>query len=338
MTGKMPQQEALKIKEKFYRRGMLLAATTMAYSMAMEDDEAYKNATPRERYYYWFVRVPGLDEPLRIRIPFEAGLMFKAIPEALFQVGKGTEGGKEALRGIAATATQSVPGGSPPLPPPLTAFIEATTGISTFTWKPIVDARLKKLDPEEQYRLQTTEAAKLLGRATGVSPLHLDNFISKFTGQVGPAVLSLMNPMLRAMQNETEGPVEGRASNTPLVGSLFQANDAPGVVNNAYEAVREWEARAATFKKYVEEGKKEKAKEYSEQYAREIMLVKSGGIGAKFDAEMNKLTKIRREIESAPESRFSPERKRELLNNLRQAQIRHAENLQKQARNQSLAF
>jgi hypothetical protein len=48
--GQMPYSEQLKIKEKLYARGMMLAVGTMAYAALMSDDEAYKRAKPEERY------------------------------------------------------------------------------------------------------------------------------------------------------------------------------------------------------------------------------------------------------------------------------------------------
>jgi hypothetical protein len=313
----------------------------------MEDDEAYKNASPRDRYYYWFMRVPGLDEPLRVRIPFEAGVLFKAIPEMLYQVGSGTEQGKPAIKGLAMAASQSIPGGWPPLIggiPAVAAVAEAATGVSLFTGKPIELARLQHLAPQERYKANTTEAAKALSQLTAalptptVSPLHIENFISKFTGNVGPALLSLLNPMLKMMHDETAGAIEGRASNAPLFGSLFQPNDGPGVVNAAYEAVNEWKMHAATFKDFEDKGQAANAKAYAEKYAREIMLGRPNSIGTKFTTEMNKLTKLQRAIEDAPEHVMSPARKRELLNNLKRQQIRQSEDVRKATESQSLAL
>ena len=83
----------LDIQSKFVRRGIGMAVMTMLYAALMEDDEAYKNATPEQRLANWFVRVPGLDEPVRIPIPFEYGLLFKAIPEAVVNVAFGTDEG-----------------------------------------------------------------------------------------------------------------------------------------------------------------------------------------------------------------------------------------------------
>jgi hypothetical protein len=55
--------------------------------LMMQDDESYENANPEERYGNWFVRIPGLEEPLRIPIPFELGLIGKALPEGIYRFG-----------------------------------------------------------------------------------------------------------------------------------------------------------------------------------------------------------------------------------------------------------
>jgi hypothetical protein len=83
--GKMPFNDQLRIREKMMQRGAFMAVASLAYAAIMQDDEAYKNANPDQKYGNWFIRVPGLDEPIKLPVPFEIGYIFKALPEAVLQ-------------------------------------------------------------------------------------------------------------------------------------------------------------------------------------------------------------------------------------------------------------
>jgi hypothetical protein len=313
---------------------VILGAASLAYAAAMQNNDAYKNASAYQRYYYWFIPMAGLDEPLRIRIPFEAGVMFKAIPEMLFQLATGAEDAKEATKGLGSAAWNSWPFN---LPPAFNAFIEQTTGISTFSGKPLESAALQKLDPQLRYNAYTTETAKQVGAMLGMSPIKIEALVNNFTSGTGIALLSMMDPMIHAMQAEpVAGPVAGTASSTPIFGRLFQPSDASGPISEAYAAITDFQQRAATLKNLMDKGHGEEAQRYATQYAREIML---GGKPSKaLSTQMSKWRKIENAIREAPESRLSPERKQELLKNLRRAELQYASSFRAATASKALAF
>ena len=155
-TGKMPFNERLKIQQKLLQRGGLLAASTLAYTAAMQDDEAYKNATPEQKYGNWFVRIPGVDEPIRIPVPFEIGYIFKAIPEALYNSMVNEHGDEEAVKAFKQILLQTIPGGtSYGIPQAAKPLIEFGLGKSFYTGRDILTAHEKSLLPEEQDRKST---------------------------------------------------------------------------------------------------------------------------------------------------------------------------------------
>jgi hypothetical protein len=84
--GKMPFNDQLRIREKMMQRGAFMAVASLAYAAIMQDDEAYKNANPDQKYGNWFIRVPGLDEPIKLPVPFEIGYIFKALPKQYLTV------------------------------------------------------------------------------------------------------------------------------------------------------------------------------------------------------------------------------------------------------------
>jgi hypothetical protein len=68
LTGKLPFDKRLKIQEKLITRGALMFGASLAYAAMMQDDEAYKNATPEQKYGNWFIRISGIDEPIKFTV------------------------------------------------------------------------------------------------------------------------------------------------------------------------------------------------------------------------------------------------------------------------------
>ncbi|NDD53440.1 hypothetical protein EBZ39_06120, partial [bacterium] len=309
MQGKMPFAQKLNQKSKFWTRGMLMTACTLAYAAMMDDDEAYENAGP-EKYSNWFVRIPGMDEPLRIPIPFEVGTIFKAIPEATIDMIKGGEDAKKAVKGMQRLLMQSVPGDIPTFMKP---GIEVMTNYSFYNDQPIVSRREQQFLPAEQYRESTTEFAKFLGSVAGVSPIKVDYFIRGHMGSLGIATMQAMNFM--ALDKPDVEPPTGRASTLPIVGALFQPKDASGSVEVFYETADRLDKTKATFNKMVTEGRSEDAAKFAQENSRELALV---DLTASIKKELDELAAMRRLV---LQSALSGPEKRERMDDIRRAQI-----------------
>ena len=151
IRGNMTLDEKLKIRDKIIKRGMLLAGATMFYSAMMQDDDTYKNALPEQKYNNFFVPFPGVDEKVRIPIPFEAGILFKSVPEALINYMYGHD--KDAAAGMRQAILKLIPAGeSYGVPQILLPGVEAGLGKSFYTGRDILSNYEKQLLPEEQYR------------------------------------------------------------------------------------------------------------------------------------------------------------------------------------------
>ena len=314
--GRMPYEERLDIKNKFVRRGIGMAVMTMLYAALMEDDEAYKNATPEQRLANWFVRVPGLDEPVRIPIPFEYGLLFKAIPEAVVNVAFGTDEGAPIAKGLATLAWQSVPNLTPQVGKP---FIELATGKDLFTGADVETARMQRLDPTERFKDDTTELAKVLSSVgQGVlSPVQIDQFVRGVGTQLAVAVMSAANPILR--DPNTPPSPEMKASKLPVVGSLMQPNDGNRVIDYVYEQMGKAEQARNTYNKLMEEGRDAEAERYINREAGRIALSDSV---ADFRKEMKDIRDAEEAIKRDPD--MTSEQKRDELTELRKLKLQIA--------------
>jgi len=327
VTGKASQAEKLRLQSKLLTRGALMFGTSLAYAAAMQDDEAYQNATPDQKYGNWFIRIPGFDEPLKLPIPFEVGYIFKALPEALYNAAVNDRGGEDAAAAFKAILRNTIPGGSSmlqvsgwpvgvPIPQAIKPAIETILGKSMYTGRDILSTKEQRLRPEEQFRENTSELSKMFGGATGLSPIKLDALINGYTGSVGLAILQMGN--LAFSSNESPEKAVKRLSDMPVVGGVFQANDAGHIINSTYERLREAEQVKASVTDLLGKGEKAKAMALLQEKGNEYALASTSSW---FQSAMQKLTQYETAVRASDKT---PEEKRELLDKIRQQKIKLA--------------
>ena len=332
LSGNLPFNERLKIQEKLLTRGLMLAGTTLAYTAAMQDDEAYKNATPDQKYGNWFIRVAGFDEPVKLPIPFEVGYIFKALPEAMYNIMKNEHGSDEAFKAFNQILLQLIPGGTsmatvnygrakipvtPPIPQALKPGIEMALGKSFFTGRDTLTAHEQTLMPEAQFRENTSEIAKMLGSALKVSPIAIEQLVSGYTGTMGLAFLQALSMGVPAQQSPAQA--VKRWSDLPVVGGAFQPNDAGGIINNVYERMKEFQAVQKTFDDYVNRGEKARAMELLQTRSNEMV---GAEIANFYTSTMREFTEYEGAVRA---SNLTAEQKRQELDRVRQIKIRFSE-------------
>jgi hypothetical protein len=317
MTGKLPFNEKLKIQKKILLRGGMIAAGTLAYAAMMQDDEAYKNATPEQKYGNWFIRVPGVEEAVRLPIPFEIGYIFKALPEALYNSMVNEHGSEEAVKAFSSILKQVIPGGtSYGIPQAMRPAIEAGLGKSFYTGRDILSAQEKGLLPEDQFRENTSEVSKTIGRAAGASPIILDSLVQGYTGAMGLAFVQAVGLGL----TKSEGPEAAvkRLSNMPVVGSAFQPNDAGAIINRVYDRMNEFKKVENSVESLMNRGYKAEAMELLNTRGNEYAAAE---IADYYTTTMRELTQYENAIKA---SNASPEQKRQQLDELRKLKTRFA--------------
>ena len=330
MTGKMPLNEKLNLQRKFYIRGFMLMATSFAYAAMMQDDEAYKNATPDAKYNNYFIRIPGFDEPFKLPVPFEVGYLFKSLPEALFNMMTGDEQAqRDALKGLNGIAINLVPGGSSmmtfeaggaeipvpvPVPQAVKPLAEMYANKSFFSRQPLVSRSEEARLPEYQFRQSTTELVKMFGETTGLSPIQTENLIRGYTGSLpmlGVALVSSMIPGDPGAPTAAEKPL----SKWPGLSTLFQDNYASASISAAYDKMAEYQQVRNTVRQLIKDGYVAKAQELieaeSEKFARAAMA-------DQFKANMDKLNQAMRAIRA---SQLPPDEKRLRLEEIQKARV-----------------
>jgi hypothetical protein len=323
-TGQMPLNERLAIREKLWTRGLMLAGLSVAYAVAMQDDETYENAKPEEKYGNWFVRVPGFEQMVRLPIPFELGYIFKALPEAIVNTVMNEKGGEEAGKAFKHIAQQMVPGlSSYFLPQAVKPALEALAfETSLYTGRSIESAKEQMMQPGFRYRENTTALAREVGELTGFSPIKMEFLIRGYTGGMGMALLAALSAPFGK-----EGPESAtkRASDMPVVGTLFQPNDASGIIDATYERMKQINQVKETYEGLIEKGRIADANKYLTENASEMALASVAG---SFKQVMGEVTKYEREVRA---SNMSPEEKRQKLDEARQIKIRIASSVRAMA-------
>ena len=296
MKGDMPYSQQLDIRGKMVRRGLMLAAGTIAYAALMEDDEAYKRAKPEERLANWFVYVPGVDEPVRVPIPFEMGFLFKALPEAVYNMAMQDDKADAAVKGLGKLALQTIPLSLPQAVKPLT---EVILGKSFYSGD-IESAREKDVMATQRYRDTTTELSKTIGAVTGnvgLSPITLDYLIRGYTGGLGIALIQLANPLLASDTKAEIAEPTTKISKTPFIGGLFQPVQGRGTLDEAYDRMIEIQQVKGTFNDMVAKGKRSEAMAFAQEYSDKLAAASLSGSVQK---RLGELAKLERQIKAAP--------------------------------------
>jgi len=318
LTNKMPFAEQMEIRRKIVARGMLLMGVSLGYALMMQDDEDYRKASPEERYGNFFVHIPFVKDPLKIPIPYEVGILFKAVPEMLVDSMHKEMTTYEAARGMGKLIWQNaVPGLSFAGTKPITEAVYGQTELG-----PIETQHEKTLMATERYRPNTTELAKVAGKATGmmgISPIMLEHFVRGYTGSLGLAAMHMVDPIFASGQ-EGEKP-SLPASKTPFIGSLFQTSEGRYLEERAYERMNDVQQAQNTYKDMLKKGQRANAEAFRERYAD---LIAAGSAAGAFKKNMGDMFSMARVIASNPNlTQEEKDKQLETITNRENAMARH---------------
>jgi hypothetical protein len=317
IRGTMPLNEKLKIRDKVLQRGMLLASSSMLYAALMQDDETYKNSTPEQKYNNFFVPFPGIEEKVRVPIPFEAGMLFKSIPEALVNAMYGKDA--DAASGMRQVVQKMIPGGDTlGIPLALRPAIEAGIGKSFYTGRDIESKHEQSMQPGTRTRDSTSAFADALGNELNVSPVKIDHLIQGYTGGLG---LTLMNVASSLVFGKDRGPApaESLTSQLPIIGSTFQPKDAGAIVDEAYSVMQEASRVKASYNDLITRGRPDAAAAYLAKNAEEF---NKATMSQQFTSTMGQFQK---QLQAIMISGATPEEKRVAIDNLKAQRTAYAE-------------
>jgi hypothetical protein len=269
-TGQMPFEEQLKIKQKFYNNAMLLAAGGIAYAMAMQDDDYYKNAKPKDRYSNFFLHTPFTDEPLKLPIPYEFGWFF-SLGAATADAMAGQTDGTQQLKALQSMFVGAIPGASSMGVPQLVKPIaEVWTNKDFNTGFELESTRLRGKSVEERYNANTTELAKAMSKfAPVLSPIQIERIVGGYLGQIPIAVMAATNGLFRDGDVE---PVPKNLSEMSLIGGAFQKKYGGADADVMYRLADEALQAKRDFDSMKREGRITDAQEYVQSHRTELRV------------------------------------------------------------------
>ena len=264
-TGNASFEEMQQIKRKFLNNAVLLTATGVVYAMAMEDDEYFRNAKPKDKYSNFFLHLPGVEEPLKLPIPYEAGYFFSLAVAAVDGMREETDGAAQ-WRALKDMFLNSIPGySSMGVPQIVKPAFEVWTNKNFLTGAPIESARLQGMDPEQRYNTTTTELAKSLAKAVPIlSPIQIEHLVRGYLGVLPLAAAAGANSLFES-KDKGERP-EGRTSDLPLLGTQFQKKYGGADNEVVFHLADEAKQARTTFNNMLKEGRREEAIEYRDSH------------------------------------------------------------------------
>ena len=273
--GQMPYNEQLKIQQKFMNNAMLLMGTGLVYGMAMQDDEYYKNAKPKDRYTNFFMHLPGVNEPIKLPIPYEAGYFFSAAVATVDAI-LGTADSKQQVKALRDMFLSSIPGYTSMFTPELVKpMAEVWTNKDFYSGENIESASMQRKSPDQRFGQGTTELAKALSKALPIlSPVQIEHIVRGYMGSLPLAAASATNSLFA--QRDTGEKAERRASDLPVIGSLFQREYGGADTDVVYGLAKEAVTAADTYRSMLKEGRKEEAADYLEQNHAQIFAASAG--------------------------------------------------------------
>jgi hypothetical protein len=198
------------LKKRIFKRtalrGGMIMASTMLYYLLVSDTDEYKAVDRQIRDDNWLIPTP-FDYTLKIPIPFEIGMMFKAIPERFIDLvlGEKVLGIKESVEKDPFESIKRQFGQSANIPflsgdisiQAIKPIFEAVINRNSFTNNEIVP--YYKLKREEGYQSspQTNELARLIGEAINVSPTKIEHVLNGYSGTLGGYVLDIIDSLTR---------------------------------------------------------------------------------------------------------------------------------------------
>ena len=272
---KLGENETIKEVQKRIQLNMAqnagaLIALTLAYYLMYHDDEEYKNLKREVRDDNWVFPI-AKDFAIKIPIPFEVGLLFKVIPERVFDMTMGDDAFTrksvdEAMKTIGRGTQTSLnipffqPGGGFQLLKPIS---EVLNNRNTFTGQEIVPYYQQKKAPGLQARPTTNFLVKEISEYFNISPAKVEHVIRGYTGTLGGHVLNLIDVTARGVTGENILPSNVSLNRIPLFNRVLMNTDqAGGLQQQFYELRTEVDGAVQTINDLKNKGRMDEYNAY----------------------------------------------------------------------------
>ena len=207
------EEQKSKIQLRLAIRASTMVGFTALYYALASGNDWYEEQDEEVRELNWLIPTPW-GVPFKIPIPFEVGLLFKTLPEAILANYAGRQSDRETRetlqRGLVSTLEVN-PLGFQIIAP----FAEAALNRSAFTGRPVVPIYMSQITPGLQTTVNTPEFIADVGEVLNISPMKIDHVVRGYTGTLGSYAVSLTDSLYRATIDGALGDDVGFAGARP---------------------------------------------------------------------------------------------------------------------------
>lgn len=295
-----------------FRAGLMVGLTGLYYALVSDDDE-YKNANPEVVDNYYILPVKDADPAkgekglaIRIPIPFEVGLLFKTIPERIMRRYYDVDVARDTEQSLKRAVTSTL--AFNPVPQAVLPIAEVIANYDTFTGRAVIPPYMdERMAAEYQARFGTNELARILGEATGISPIKIDHLMNGYLGTIGTYTLDAIDHVMRDADRMYP---EREPYQYPFVRRFFADSNQPGLQTQYYDLYKEVGKVSNTIRQLREEGRVDELNAYLMEN-QSILGIKSG-----VDVLNKRMKQYRDQKEAILKSTLDPEVKKELIDDL----------------------
>ena len=218
---------------KLAYRGGILAGLTALYYLLVSDEDWYNEQDDYVREMNWLAPTDS-GVPIKFPIPFEVGLLFKTIPEAILASTIGDQSDRELRqtlqRGIVSTLEVN-PLGVQAISP----LVEASLNHSFLTGRPIVPYYVDKMTPGLTGNANTSQIATDIAKVIPISPLKIDHVMSGYTGTIGAYIITATDSLYRTATGADDKRPAKNMYEFPLWRRFFASKEGSGLRSDAYD-------------------------------------------------------------------------------------------------------
>lgn len=299
------------LSQNLAMKGIKVAIFSAILAAMNDDDERYQELPDWDKDMNWHIFVG--DEPQdhwRIPKPFELGIVFGTLPERIIHYGTGTQNEKDLGKAVANAVWNTM--AMNPIPQMFLPATESVMNHSFFKSAPIEGMADQNKQSQDRYNAYTSDTAKAIGEAFGVSPKKVEHLVKGYTGTIGGYVLGASDIMARQIMGveNAETPI----SRYPVIKSFYQGSGpktSTKFANDFYDALDTANQAYGSYKRAMELGDTDRQKEILEEDGSKLRSRKSL---AKVQRIISKLGKMQKAVND--NKTLTPKQKREKLDDI----------------------
>jgi len=275
-----------------------VSLASMALYMAFKDDDDFKKREQWDRDFFWWFKIPGTQEVIRIPKPFEFGSIGTLAERSLEQIVDKDVEGKRFGESIGRMVFQTF--SMDPTPQFFKPLIDVYANKDSFTNAPIETAGMERLSKQERMTNETSALAKGLGgvsKALGavsggkaeMSPVQIDYMIKSYLGWLGGTIATTSQYAMMPFNNGVYADADwqkrmslGFVQKLPSVQSTY--------VTDFYQNNQAISEAYADMRHYAEIGDSAKVQQILEEKGDLIRLEKM------YDATSKNMANIRKQL------------------------------------------